>query len=180
MERHCIIEDFLKVPKECIEDTVIAKNIIADEGNLKTKDKNIFKDYIRQIKWCYNFSDRNVRIPKYNDEKRDYEEVQLFNMILKDENLSKISGANKYSEQYFKEDKKIERVVDILFRFVPYPIIIVVQYKKEIKLFVTHIYMETILLIYRYFLQQCQKFHHLPYQLPYNAPILIFQLILPL
>lgn len=139
MERHCIIKDFLKVPNECIEDTVIAKNVIADEGNLKTKDKNIFKDYIRQIKWCYNFSDRNVRIPKYKDEKRDYDEVQLFNIILKDENFSKIPGVNKYSKQYFKEDKKIERVVDILFRFVPYPIIIVVQYKKEIKFFATHI-----------------------------------------
>lgn len=137
-ERYSIIEDILKVPKECIENSVIPKTVIADESNLKTSDKNIFKDYVRQIKWCYNFSERNVTIRK-KEEDTLYSEVQLFNVILKDENFNRVPGADKYSKSYFVEDKKIDRIIDILFRSVPYPVIIVVQYKKEIKLFVAHI-----------------------------------------
>ena len=128
-----LIEDILEVPRECIVDSVIPKKDFFEAGDLKTKDKKIFTDLIKQINWCYNFTEDNIRVNKYIDEIRSYDEVELINVILKYDNVHKI-GIGK-----FKEDEKIDRVADIVMRFIPYPVILTIQYENDLKFYGAHI-----------------------------------------
>lgn len=128
-----LIEDILEVPNGCIIDYVIPKKDVFEAADLKNKDKKIFTDIVKQIKWCYKFDEDNLRISKYVDDVRNYEEVELININLKYDNVHKISAGK------FKEDEKIDRVVDILLRFIPYPIILTIQYENDLKFYGAHI-----------------------------------------
>lgn len=128
-----LIEDLLEVPRDCIVDSVIPKKDIFEAADSKTKDKKIFTDLVKQIKWCYNFTEDNIRLSQYIDDVRRYEEVELVNIDLKYDNVHKI-GVGK-----FKEDEKIDRIADIVMRFIPYPLILTIQYENELKFFASHI-----------------------------------------
>ena len=128
-----LIEDILEVPWDCIVDSVIPKKDIFEAADSKTRDKKIFTDLIRQIKWCYNFTEDNIRVDKYIDEVRSYEEVELINIKLKYDNVHKI-GIGK-----FKEDDDIDRVAEVVMRFIPYPLILTIQYENELKFYAAHI-----------------------------------------
>lgn len=128
-----LIEDILEVPQDCVIDYVIPKKDVFEAGDLKSKDKKIFTDIVKQIKWCYKFTEDNIRVQKFIDDKREYHEVELVNVDLKYDNVHKIG------EGKFKEDDKIDRVVDILMRFIPYPLILTAQYENELKFYGAHI-----------------------------------------
>jgi len=128
-----LIEDILEVPMDCIVDSVIPKKDIFEAADSKTKDKKIFTDLIKQIKWCYNFTEDNIRVSTYEDSERRYDEVELININLKYDNVHKI-GVGK-----FKEDDKIDRIADIVMRFIPYPLILTIQYENELKFYASHI-----------------------------------------
>lgn len=128
-----LIEDILEVPRDCIVDSVIPKKDVFEAAELNNKDKRIFTDLVKQIKWCYNFTEDNIRVSKYVDEIRSYDEVELINITLKYDNVHKIDIGK------FKEDDKIDRIADIIMRFIPYPIILTVQYDNELKFYATHI-----------------------------------------
>ena len=128
-----LIEDILEVPRNCIVNSVIPKKEIFEAAELNNKDKRIFTDLIKQIKWCYNFTEDNIRVSKYSDDLRNYDEVELINITLKYDNVHKIDIGK------FKEDDKIDRIADIVMRFIPYPIILTIQYDNELKFYAAHI-----------------------------------------
>lgn len=128
-----LIEDILEVPRDCVVDSVIPKKDIFEAADSKSKDKKIFTDLIKQIKWCYNFTEDNIRVDKYVDEVRNYEEVELININLKYDNVHKIIAGK------FKEDDKIDRIADVVMRFIPYPLILTMQYENELKFYASHI-----------------------------------------
>ncbi len=128
-----LIEDILEVPRDCVVDSVIPKKDIFEAADSKSKDKKIFTDLIKQIKWCYNFTEDNIRVDKYVDEVRNYEEVELININLKYDNVHKIIAGK------FKEDDKIDRIAEIVMRFIPYPLILTMQYENELKFYASHI-----------------------------------------
>ena len=128
-----LIEDILEVPRDCIVDSVIPKKDVFEAADLNNKDKRIFTDLVKQIKWCYNFTEENIRVDKYVDEIRSYDEVELINITLKYDNVHKIDIGK------FKEDDNINRIADIIMRFIPYPIILTIQYDNELKFYAAHI-----------------------------------------
>ena len=128
-----LIEDIFEVPQNCIVDSVVPKKDVFEAADLNSKDKRTFIDLIKQIKWCYNFTSDNIRVDKYVDDVRDYTEVELINITLKYDNVHKI-GVGK-----FKEDEKIDRIADIIMRFIPYPLILTIQYENELKFYASHI-----------------------------------------
>lgn len=128
-----LIEDIFEVPRECIVGSVVSKKDLFEAADSKSKDKKIFTDLVKQIKWCYKFSEDTIRVSKYIDEIRSYEEVELININLKYDKVHKI-GIGK-----FKEDDKIDRVADVVLRFIPYPLILTIQYENELKFYAAHI-----------------------------------------
>jgi len=135
MSRDIIFNDYLKIPKEYAIDKYIAKDRLVKSGGLKSVDKKNLQDYVRQIQWCFRFREDNIRIKPYFDDKRRYGEVEIINVILKDENISKSPAEDKT----FAQDKKIEKIVELLFRLITFPELIIVQYKTQIRLFASHI-----------------------------------------
>lgn len=128
-----LIEDILEVPRDCVADMVVPKKEVFEADDSNTKDKKIFTDLVKQMLLCYNFSEDNIRVEKYIDEVRSYENVVLFNIKLKYDNVHKI-GAGK-----FKEDDKIDRVAKVVMRSIPYPMILTMQYENELKFYGAHI-----------------------------------------
>jgi len=135
LSREILFKEILKIPNEYSIDSYIAKERLINSGGLNSKDKEILKDYVRQIQWCYRFREDNIRIKPYLTDTRRYGEIEILNVILKDENISKSS----LEDNTFVQDKKIERIVELLFRSITFPELIIVQYKSYIRLFVSHI-----------------------------------------
>ena len=135
MSREILFKEILKIPKEFEIDSYIAKERLINLGGLNSNDKTILKDYVRQIQWCYRFREDNIRIKPYLSDTRRYGEVEIINVILKDENITRSSS----EDNTFIQDKKIERIVELLFRLITFPELIIVQYKSYIRLFVSHI-----------------------------------------
>ena len=128
-----LVEDILEVPRGCIVERVVPKKEVFEAAESKSKDKRIFTDLVKQIKWCYNFTEENIRVNKYMDEIRCYDEVELINIDLKYDNVHKIDVGK------FKEDDKIDRIAEVMFRFIPYPTILTMQYENDLKFYCAHI-----------------------------------------
>lgn len=134
-KREIIFNNFFKIPKEFLIDSYISKEKFYYFGNLNSSNKKLFKDYVRQIKWCYRFHNSNINIPPYFDDKRRYGEVEICNIILKDENISKSAAEDKF----FNQDKKIDRIVEIVLRLITFPQILIVQYRSMIRIYNSHL-----------------------------------------
>ena len=138
--RDVLIYQYLKdIPESCKINFVITKKEIFNEGNLKIKDQNLFTKYVRQIKWSYKFSNDTIRLEKYKSDTRNYEEVEIINLILKDENLKELKKSENKVDSYFKQDKQLNRIVEIIFRTMRYPLVVILQYKSKIRAHVTNI-----------------------------------------
>lgn len=138
--RNVLIYKYLEnIPEPCKIDFVISKKEIFNEGNLKIKDQNLFTKYVRQIKWSYKFSNDTIRLEKYQSDTRNYEEVEIINLILKDENLKELKKSENKIDSYFKQDKQLNRIVEVIFRTIKYPLVVILQYKNKIRAYVTNI-----------------------------------------
>ena len=128
-----LIEDIYEVPRECHVDMVVPKKAVFEAADSNTSEKRVFTDLIKRIKWCYKFSEDNLRVSPYLDDVRDYTEVEVITIELKYDNVHKI-GVGK-----FKEDSEIDDIAKTVMRFIPYPIILTTQYENELKFFGAHI-----------------------------------------
>lgn len=120
------IKEILNIPEKCFVGTPMSKKDFYDYAKLKTRDIKIFTDIINKITWVYVLQEDNIRITPFKDSIRDYTEVHIYNVSLKD-----------YKEG--KTDKNIDRIANIILRTIPYPMIIVFEFKSKIKLYVAHI-----------------------------------------
>ena len=133
--REILFKDILNIPNKYSIDYYIAKDKFVSYGNLNSTDKEIFKDFVRQIQWCYRFRDDEIGIePYFTDEKR-YGEVEIINIILKDENLFK----SPMEDKFFNQDGKIDRLIKIVFKLIRFPQLLIVQYRSYIRLYVSHV-----------------------------------------
>ncbi|MCI6774269.1 MAG: DUF4391 domain-containing protein [Methanobrevibacter boviskoreani] len=138
--RDVLIYKYLNdIPESCKIDFVITKKEIFNEGNLKIKDQNLFTKYVRQIKWSYKFSNDTIRLEKHQSDTRNYEEIEIINLILKDDNLRELKKSQNKVDSYFKQDKQLNRIVEIIFRTIRYPLVVILQYKSKIRAYVTNI-----------------------------------------
>lgn len=131
-----LIENLIDVPNEVIVNQFIPKNEIFSMADMNNSDKKFFKDYIKQIRWMYKFSEESIRIKPYKTEEKNYLEAELINIKLKDENFQVY---NHNTGNYHRYDARLDRIVDIILRFIPYPTVLSVEFKNEIKFYVSHI-----------------------------------------
>lgn len=71
MSREILFKEILNIPNEYSIDSYIAKERLINSGGLNSKDKEILKDYVRQIQWCYRFREDNIRIKPYLTDTRN-------------------------------------------------------------------------------------------------------------
>jgi uncharacterized protein DUF4391 len=119
------IKEILNIPEKCFVGTPMSKKDFYDYAQLKTRDKKIFTEIIDKIIWVYALQEETIRITPFKNSIRDYTEVHVYNVSLK-----------TYEEG--KTDKSIDRIADIILRTIPYPMILVFEFKNKIKLYFAH------------------------------------------
>ena len=130
-----LIENLIKVPKNSVVNTIIPKQDIFEIISMNKKDKDYFIKYVKQIRWLYKFDNDSIRIMPYETQERSYLEVELISIKLK-------KGFQEYNHNtgnYHRFDARLDRIVDILLRFIPYPILLCAEFNDEIKFYVSHI-----------------------------------------
>ena len=130
-----LIEDLIKVPDSTIVNSIIPKQDIFEATEMNKSDQNYFVKYVKQIRWIYKFDDSTIRIKPYEDEGKSYLEVELISIKLKNE----FQEYNHNTGNFHRFDARLDRIADILHRFIPYPIVLCAEFKEEIKFYVSHI-----------------------------------------
>lgn len=130
-----LIEDLVKVPNGAIVNSIIPKQDIFDATGMTKSDKDYFVRYVKQIRWLYKFDDASVRIKPYETDDKSYLEAELISIKLKKE----FQEYNHNTGNFHRFDARLDRIVDILLRFIPYPILLCAEFNDEIKFYVSHI-----------------------------------------
>ena len=130
-----LIEDLIKVPNATIVNSILPKQDIFEATGMNKSDKDYFVRYVKQIRWLYKFDDASVRIKPYKTEEKSYLEAELISIKLKKE----FQEYNHNTGKFHRFDPRLNRIVDILLRFIPYPILLCAEFNDEIKFYVSHI-----------------------------------------
>ena len=130
-----LIEDLINVPNAAIVNNIIPKQDIFEATGMNKSDKDYFVRYVKQIRWLYKFDDASVRINPFVNDEKSYLEAELISIKLKKE----FQEYNHNTGNFHRFDARLDRIVDILLRFIPYPILLCAEFNDEIKFYVSHI-----------------------------------------
>ena len=111
--------DFLKFPDSCFIDNTIYKKLFYENADLSTSDKSLFTDTISKITWLYCLKPETINIPVYKDEVRDYPEIEIIEVLI-------------------TKDYKLNRIVEIIMRTIPYPMVLIFKLEDKRQFYVAH------------------------------------------
>lgn len=108
-----ILEEYLNIPKSCFVNSRLPKKAFTDnpQFDLKKEEKKILKVYIDSMYLQYSLKPQLINISSYEDEEIRYEEIEII-----------------------KVKPKEDRVCNIIQRYIPYPILLVIECNELIKL----------------------------------------------
>jgi hypothetical protein len=104
-----MIEHFygkLAIPDTCLLGKRVYKKLFYENAPLNVADKKTFADDIEDIQWRYTLKPETINIARYEDEEREYHEVAILQVIL-------------------KNPKHCKRIAQVIQRSIPYPLLIV-------------------------------------------------------
>lgn len=113
------IFDYLKIPKSCEVGNTIFKKLFYDNANLNKTDRDLFTEQIDKIIWAYSFKPETINIKPYQDEEREYSEIEIIEV--------KLLTAGK-----------TKRMAEIIMRAIPYPMLLVFTLNNKVQLFAAH------------------------------------------
>ncbi|WP_302852931.1 DUF4391 domain-containing protein [Methanosphaera stadtmanae] len=114
------IQQTLKYPEECYYNQKLPKKQVYENAELNTRDKKTFTKNIEEMALTYYFNTKTLNIPPYTDTTRRYTEIAIFEIQL-------------------RETTKLNRIADIILRFIPYPTLIIFEINEYIQLYASHI-----------------------------------------
>lgn len=115
MERYA----FFNIPKSCEVNNTIFKKLFYENGDLSTADKKLLTEGIGKITWLYCLKPDTINIRPYQDETREYNEIEVLEVSLV--NLS-----------------KIERLAEIIMRTIPYPMVLIFRFQEQWSIWTAH------------------------------------------
>ena len=98
--------DRLVVPEACLLGKRLFKKQFYEHAKLATADKHAFADDIDRIDWSYTLKPSTINIPKLEDDKHEYLEVAILQVML--------SSISRHA-----------RIAAVIQRAIPYPLLIV-------------------------------------------------------
>ena len=105
----------LQIPASCLIDKIIAKKMFLDNAALSKSDKALFSDVVERIRWKYCLKEEFIPIHPYQDDERDYPEVEILEVVL-------------------KQEKGLRRLAEIVMRSIPYPMLLVFRLDDQIQI----------------------------------------------
>ncbi len=98
----------MMIPESCRLGKRVYKRLFHENAKLSATDKKALRDDVDTIFWQYTFKPTTIPIQPYEDDQREYHEVALLQVNL-------------------KQDKRVNRLCEIIHRAIPYPLILVLH-----------------------------------------------------
>jgi len=106
------VVEALHVPPEARVDRRVPKTLLVEHGGPTAADRRQVQDCVDEIRWVAALKPSNIAVPPYRDENREYLEVAVVTMRLRGR-------------------AKAPRLIELLHRAIPYPILLVTQLPTE-------------------------------------------------
>lgn len=101
-----VVQKYMHIPETCYLGKRVYKKLFHENAKLGATDKKALRDDVDTILWQYTFKPTTIPIQPYEDDQREYHEVALLQVNL-------------------KQDKRVNRLCEIIHRAIPYPLILV-------------------------------------------------------
>ena len=108
------IYNAMNLPPAARIDRVVAKRQFYDNGDLSAADKKLF-DHMEKIYWRYALKTENTFLQPYADEERDYSEIEVMEVVLRDVRQS-------------------DRLAEIIMRAIPYAMLLFFRHGEQIQM----------------------------------------------
>ena len=112
---------FLHLPESAVVANRIDKKALYDNADLSANEKRWLKDDVEKITWEYRIANDTVNIRGYVDESLDYSEIQVIGIEL-------------------RSDSHAMGVSDILFKSMPYPLIVIAVFSNRLFITAAHVH----------------------------------------
>lgn len=100
------ILDALALPDEALVEQRVPKKLMLEQGAPPAADKRVIQDGIEELFWVAALKPTNVGVPAFRDEVREYLEIAVLTAI-------------------FRQGAKASRLVELVHRAIPYPVVLV-------------------------------------------------------
>jgi len=97
---------WMAIPESCRLGKRVYKKLFHENAKLSATDKKALRDGVDTILWQYTFKPTTIPIQPYEDDQREYHEVALLQVNL-------------------KETGRVNRLAEIVHRAIPYPLFVV-------------------------------------------------------
>ncbi len=111
--------DKLAIPETCHLGKRVFKKLFHENARLGATDKKALRDDIDTITWVYTLKPTTIPILAYKDDKREYDEIVLLQVDL-------------------KTQKRTGRIVEIIHRAIPYPLVLVFVFGTTFAISLAH------------------------------------------
>lgn len=110
---------WFNLPTACKVNKPIFKKQFYDNVSFNAKDKELFSSVVDKIVWRYCLKPETINILPYKDEARDYPEIEVIEVVL-------------------KEEKGLRRIAEIIMRSIPYPMLLIFVLGGKTQLWAAH------------------------------------------
>lgn len=110
---------FLNISEDAVMGKTVYKKLFYDNAELSKTDVTRIKENIDKVDWLYSLRPDTVNVLPYQDEIREYTEIEVLLVELR-----KVSD--------------VKRIAEIIMRAIPYPMLLIFQYENELSYVVSH------------------------------------------
>jgi hypothetical protein len=96
----------LQLPAGCQVDQRVAKKLLVEHGAPTAADKRRIKEGVEDLYWVATLKPTTVGVPAFRDDVREYLEIAVMSASLRD-------------------DADVTRIVELIHRAIPYPVVLV-------------------------------------------------------
>jgi len=107
------------LPPEARVDQRVPKKLLMENGAPTTADKRRIHEGIEELQWIAALKPTTIGVPEYSDDVREYLEIAVLSLTL-------------------RPDAKTGRLVELIHRAIPYPLILVTEQSDHLTLSLAH------------------------------------------
>lgn len=107
-----VVQKYMNIPETCYLGKRVYKRLFHENAKLSATDKQALRDDVDTILWQYTFKPTTIPIQPYEDDQREYHEVALLQVNL-------------------KQTGRVNRLAEIVHRAIPYPLFVLFVYQEK-------------------------------------------------
>lgn len=109
----------LALPSSSLVGRRVPKKMLAEQGAPTVADKRHFQDGIEELTWHAALKPTTIGVPIFRDAEREYLEIAVLTVV-------------------FRPQARVSRLIELLHRAVPYPVLLISEHGKDCHLSLAH------------------------------------------